>query len=342
MTLAWLEGFDYYPLVNDTPGIGLRSTWIGADGGHTLIPGRFAPGKALQCYQHVNNSRAQRLLPESTIVTLGFAIRVYELNTLLVGGNRLIEFISADNQQVQFAWGANSLGRMYFERGGVKLGLTDKSLLQNTWHFIEIELILSDAAGRATMWLDGELIQEFTGIDTKGAADPTIGSIAPALGGNGELAYALDDMYLLTGVAAAVGESRIEILAATANDTVEFDPSAGTNWSNISDLPPDADSSYNSSNTVGAVDLFTMGDIISNPTGITAIEIISASRKDDAGTRTMRNVIKSGAVTANGEDQNLVVDYRWNRDVFNLNPDGDVPWTKAAINALSVGYELRL
>jgi hypothetical protein len=71
------------------------------------------------------------------------------------------------------------------------------------------------------------------------------------------------------------------------------------------------------------------------------IRVTSWARKDDAGAASFRNGIFSDATVANGADQALSTSYASYSDIFQDDPDGDVQWTTAAIDALKVQVEVR-
>jgi hypothetical protein len=76
-----------------------------------------------------------------------------------------------------------------------------------------------------------------------------------------------------------------------------------------------------------------------NPVTIHAVGLITAARKEDSGTRTIRNLLNLDGLDAATPGYNLTTDYTWNRTLALTAPDGS-PWTKAKVNNLKMGYEL--
>jgi hypothetical protein len=343
MALDFLEGFDYYPDFA-TAGIGFNSTYAGDIFDVTFENGRFAPGKALKFGGNNNPRFAYRALISTTSITFGFALKPI-FNLIGATGKPIIVFQST-NGNPQFCLGYDNLGGIRVAQAqpgtlATALAVSGDKLLPNSWHYIEIELVLSDTVGRIKVYLDGKAQYELTNIDTKGSVDGDIGRLMYFA--DGFISYQLDDIYVLYGEATARGESRIQLLKPSSDAAVQFTPNGGANnFSRVNEVPVDGDTTYNGSNTVNQQDLFGFEDITVNPEQIHGIEIITAARKEDAGTRTIQNRIKSAAVEAAGPNTNLITDYRWVRSVHALNPDGNIAWSKAAINAMQVGYKLIL
>ena len=343
MALDFLEGFDYYSSVG-TDGVGVGTSWVG-NGELTLVAGRFLPGLALRFRDGgLNNALRTRAITPCTKFTFGFAQRTDITNASSQGSSRWL--IQSVNGNTQFVIGFDNLGRIKVagnENLNTPLAISSKPILQLTWHFIEIEFVLSASVGRFTLYLDGERVINLENISTRAGVDNDIGRMAVKCGGfNGSTETSIDDVYCYVDEAQARGEARVLILKPTSNDTVAWTPSAGLNWQCVSEVPVDGDASYNSTNQPGDVDLFFAEQITINPNQIFAVEVIMAARKEDAGTRTIRAKLKSNGVVGNGANQNLITDYRWIRQIYAKNPDGNLVWNKSAINAMRFGYELVL
>jgi hypothetical protein len=151
-----------------------------------------------------------------------------------------------------------------------------------------------------------------------------------------------DDVYSKSGTLASLGEARIGKYEHTADFDTQFDPLTGVdNFAMVNEASVDGDTSYNSSNTVGAYDLFTGQPIDTTPDTIHAVQLVCAARKLDSGTRTIKQISKLGATQQDGADFNLAATYLWVRDLFELNPDGD-EWLKVDFGNLKRGYQVVL
>lgn len=120
------------------------------------------------------------------------------------------------------------------------------------------------------------------------------------------------------------------------------------NWNAVTEAPPDGDSSYNSSSTVGNVDRFSGTAAPATMTGIIGIAPIICSRKDDAGTRSMQLTIKSGSTAADsGVDQVQGSTYAYYGmgangvpALFTIDPSTGVAWVVGGVNAVKFGYKV--
>jgi hypothetical protein len=70
------------------------------------------------------------------------------------------------------------------------------------------------------------------------------------------------------------------------------------------------------------------------------VQLATVARKDDAGGRGLRAVLKSGAAAANGATRVLGTTYALYDDRFEIDPATGATWTKAGIDALEAGMEI--
>ena len=122
----------------------------------------------------------------------------------------------------------------------------------------------------------------------------------------------------------------------------DFTPSAGSvHYSLVAEAPDDdGDASYVESGTVGHKDLYGYQDLTGTPAAIMAVQLATVARKDDAGSRSLRAVLKSGATTANGATRVLGTSYALYDDRFEVDPATGAAWTKAGVDALQAGVEV--
>lgn len=123
----------------------------------------------------------------------------------------------------------------------------------------------------------------------------------------------------------------------TTSNTAVFtniDSPTSRDYNFVNEQGTDDDANYLSDSTVGHEEGFTMPAIPSNVTGIIGSGLMTRSRKDDAGTRSLRTEYKSGATTAdNGTD--LVQTTTWQNfpTFFPTDPNTSTAWTVSGINA---------
>ena len=112
------------------------------------------------------------------------------------------------------------------------------------------------------------------------------------------------------------------------------------NYAAVSEDGFDGDVAFNSSATVGATDLFGTSAGLPSGAMVYGVRLVGAYRKDDAGTRQVANLIKSGTTQTAGATQNLGTSYQYLSDVFAINPATGASWAVTDVNALEIGYQV--
>jgi hypothetical protein len=126
---------------------------------------------------------------------------------------------------------------------------------------------------------------------------------------------------------------------AGANQVVWTNRGAAADWLAISETTPDSDYSYLSDATVGDQSRFVYPAI--SGSSVNAVMAWLFSDKDDAGSRALRAVTKSGAAVGdNGSDLVMGATYTYQGGLFETDPDTALPWTIAAVNAAEFGAKV--
>ncbi len=112
------------------------------------------------------------------------------------------------------------------------------------------------------------------------------------------------------------------------------------NYAAVSEDGVDQDQTYNVSGTVGAIDLY--GTNAGLPSGATVygVQVCGVYRKDDAGSRSVANLIKSGATQTAGATKSIGTSYQYYSDLFATNPATGASWAVSDVNALEIGCEV--
>jgi len=111
------------------------------------------------------------------------------------------------------------------------------------------------------------------------------------------------------------------------------------NWMAVSENPSDGDSSYNQDSTPGDTDLFAHTTLPVGVKNLVAVDNVVYARKDDAGTRTIQSVMKSGSTQVGATNLNLSTSYVFNDFIQGFDPNTSSSWTTSGVNALLVGYK---
>jgi hypothetical protein len=210
--------------------------------------------------------------------------------------------------------------------------------------YYEVEIYRHAVDGFVGLYRDGALIDSFSG-DTS-AIGGSMNRVAlkgqqTAFGGTAHFRdfYCCGIENWTTEGGNNLGPGQSVVLVPDADDAVEFTPlGAGTNWSEVDELPNDADTSHNESDTPGHEDVFTHGGLTETGT-IFAVAVEHTARRTADGLMRLYDVVQSGAVVDDGDLVTLGDTYI-NRlgEVHLKDPNGTAAWTSARVNALKFGY----
>lgn len=237
---------------------------------------------------------------------------------------------------------------------GALLATGSTALPPDTWHVIDWRIqITSATVGVVEVWLDGNRIINFSGDNTN---TTTVNVQFVALGHTGTSVataagfYMAFDDFAVNDTAGTVnntraGDGRVILLAPNgAGSSTQFTrggTDTGANWSQVSEVPPSM-AQYVGSPTVGNRDLYALGNLPVAIQSVNVVEVIALAQNSDAGAGNLAPTVKSGAAAANEATAiglSTTASYVTGR--WELNPDGNVAWTAAAIDALEIGATIR-
>jgi len=336
VSLEFMDGFDHYN--NST---NLQRKWnagsVGITGTQT---GRFGVGRAIQMWS-VNGVNWITLSSVATRV-MGFAFQMSGTYTNWY----FAQF--RDSGTVQCGLQIDSSGHIMVMTGGsvngsTTLATSTNTLAANTWYYIEFKVTIGSSGSYqvnvgGVNWVSG------TG-NTQITANATTNEVAFYQNSSVQLAY--DDLYILNTSGSVnnnfLGDSRIYTSLPSGDDASfkQWTPSAGTNhYANVSDNPPDDDTSYNSSGTVGQIDLFTYPSI--SPAGVIAgVQTVLTAKIDAAGTRTACEECRSSGTNYDGSNSfTLTTSYQMYRQIRETNPATSAAWTSSGVNAAEFGAKV--
>jgi len=212
----------------------------------------------------------------------------------------------------------------------------------NSWAFLEIDCYHHSLSGTVKIKWNGVTV-----IDYVGNTGASSGPITITSDGGGDSYF--DDMIIGDGNGGVntttLGDARVEYIPPNAaGASSQFTPTSGANYTTVSETGTSNDATYNSSMSVGAMDLFGMQDL--GGSGIVhAVQTVIRSRKDDAGTRTIRPVIRKD-LDADGDTPRLyagptspVTDSSTNTThLMPLSPFTGTAWSLDEVNEAQFGY----
>lgn len=227
---------------------------------------------------------------------------------------------------------------------GTLIASATTALPVTLWCHIEVKPVCADSGGSVEVRVNGTVVINYSG-DTKFSSTGSAALDRVLYGGYTNTGGYWDDIYVLdtTGSFANdfIGDCRINTLAPTSDSAVQFTKSTGaSNFSCVDEGRMNSDTDYVESSTVGHIDKYGYGDLAASVTTVYAVQALTWLKKTDAGTRTLRNLIYSGASTSTGTTTGLLTTYAPIAHVAPLNPSGSIQWTPTTVNAALAGFEI--
>lgn len=156
-------------------------------------------------------------------------------------------------------------------------------------------------------------------------------------GGGGTTQTYIDDWIVWDTTTAQnndfMGDRRLWVSYPNANDALQdFVPTAAPAWDCLNNSPP-IDTTYIEGAASGNISEFGKSAIGINSNDVAAIVVWGRLAKSDAGAASAKLGLTSGAVTLNSADINPGTTFAFSQVSFPLDPNGNVPWTRASADA---------
>jgi hypothetical protein len=210
--------------------------------------------------------------------------------------------------------------------------------LFNAWRHIQLLVTVHNTAGAVQVVVDGVTYVNLSGVDTQNTANAYA---SEALWNNnvGWGGFYFDDIYAADYLA---GDLAVKYLPATSDSSIQFTRSTGSNsYANVDEAAGghDSDSTYNYSSTVGHRDLYGVSYALAG--SVKAVQMFAAARKDDAGTRGAKLIVKSGSAESLSSETSLSTSWMpIIGPVLQTDPNTSTAWTQSTVNAAKIGIEI--
>jgi hypothetical protein len=282
---------------------------------------------------------------------IGFAFRC---SALPATSKTILGLVDTGTLQVDVC--LNTDGTLSVRRNGSTVltnGTSSFALTANIYAYIEFKCTIADSIGASTcqVRVDGDIkITVATGQDTKHSANATANQILVAgaqTTTNPSALWDVEDLYICDGQGSVnndfLGDCRVDALLPNADGSnSQFTPSTGSDhYTLVDDSAPNDDTDYLSSNTSGHKDTWAFANLtaLTSPS-LKGVQLNLTAKKDDAGTRLLKPVVKSGSTTSSGSSQGIGTDYRQFAQIYETDPDTSAAWTEAGVNAAEFGGEV--
>jgi len=232
---------------------------------------------------------------------------------------------------------------------GTILASSATTLTTNQWYSLKVWFSVHDTTGRARVKVNTTTVIDFTGDTRNGATGVQnqfrLGQIVADVNAVGAVSYRIDDVAWMNGDhvdAVDFDDVRVDYLPANgAGDSTQFVPSAGSNFQNVDEAPPDDDTTYNDATAVNDIDRYDLAAMAPNPGFIYGVEHIFRARKLEAGSGELRGHLKHSVTVTNLTTRALNTTYQTFFE-FLADVPGSTGWTEAQVNALLHGNERTL
>jgi hypothetical protein len=221
----------------------------------------------------------------------------------------------------------NAAGTIAFYRGTTLLGTSTTALSPTVEYYLEFNVLVQSSGGSAALYINGVLdaTLNLSGIDTANGADGWDEVSIPWLHQNNQgVTWDIDDVYINDGSGSTnntvLGPTKIDLQFPSADgDTVQFTPSAGSNYQNVDEAVPDGDTTYNETSTVGHDDLYAF-PVWSGAGTINAVQVVARTRTT-GGSSTAALTVKSNGTIYDGATHGISSSYADIRQIWEVDPD---------------------
>lgn len=336
MALRFIDGFDHYAVPAQMP---LKYTSV-SNTQITSMTGRRAGSTAVKMYN--GGDKFSLTLDDQPTWIVGFA---FYADSNSANSSKTVQLVdSASSVQLTLNI-LNGIIQLYRGDNGTLLASSAQTLQAGLWNYIEIKATIADSGGVFEVRVNEQVWATYTG-DTKYSS--TLAHARTIRFCTASWVYTgIHDLYICDGTGsvnnAYLGDVRVDTVRPVgAGALTQFSPQGGSvNWENVDDATSDGDTTYNVSDMTGQIDTFDCANLPAIGSVIGGVQVNLMTRKDDAGSRTLRAIARAASTNYEGADIVLTTDYRVCRQVWDQNPATAAAWTEAAINAAEFGYKVQ-
>lgn len=338
MSLRFCDSFDHYATAD------LLKKYTSTNGSPTIQAGSGRRSTAsLRCPLNANAFVALTLDAQSTWI-VGCALR---FSALPVAEAPLIGLYDAA-AALQCDVRMTTAGLLSVTRNGTSLGVSSSALSPGTDSYLELRAVIHTTTGAMEARVNGVAWVALTNVNTQAQASASASHIRL-----GVLQFAqagqtadFDDLYICDGTGSAphntfLGDCRVDTLLPTSDGTSQqWTPSTpGTHYTLVDDSTPNT-TDYVASQTVGHRETYGMQDLSAVTGTIYGVQVALAALKSDAGARSVKPLLLSGASEGLGTTAALSTSQTYTRHLQTTDPATGVAWTESAINAMQAGAEV--
>ena len=341
MVCRFIDSFDYYAVGN------LNRKYVDSNLGGVDQPRNGAGGAN---FTNVGQFLTKGFDDQATWI-VGFAYQATSFNRSI-----LVFEDTITSSTAQCTLRINLDGSMEVVRGTANIvagGRSISILRADNWYYIEMKVTIANSisADSCVVRINEQIILTVdAGEDLQVSANATANTISIT----GTTSQFIDDLYIFDGTDGGsteptnddfVGDVKVAIHLPDGNGaTSDFTGSDGNSVDNyllVDENPTDDDSTYTESSTPGEIDLYTFDNLATTPVDIFAVQVNNVIRKTEAGSRTMRTVVRPVSTNFFGTKiAPSFSSYINEEEIYNENPETGLAWTESEFNATEFGVEI--
>ncbi len=221
--------------------------------------------------------------------------------------------------------------------GSVILAQGSTQLVTGTAYLIEIRYKPHDSTGVFQVKLNGVLEIDFSGDTTNYAGQ--IDRIRIGDTSNWSYGYGYYDDLVLDD-AGWIGNTKIQAIGpSAAGNSAQFDPSAGSNWECVDEVPP-SDDDFNSTNVNDEVDLFTFGDLAGSIEEVKCVQVQARAAYEGSPTPTKLQLgVRRSSTNYFSASKDLTTSLKQHCHIWEQDPSTSSAWAKSGVDAAEFGYK---
>lgn len=339
MALRFVDSFDHYATAD------IVKKWSTVSSSPTISAGNGRRSTAsLRIATGVVQYVGLNLTAQPTWI-LGFALRMGTVNSF---NSQIMQWFDNASAQVEL-WMLTTGALSIVRAGSATLGtVTSPLLTAGTYNYIEWAVTIHPSAGTSELRINGTSVLSLTGVNTRATANSSANILrfGYPTGSGSIYTWDYDDVYICDGTGSAphntfLGDCRVDTLFPTSDGTSQqWTPStAGTHYTLVDETAPNT-TDYVASNTVGHRDTYGMQDLSAMTGTIYGVQLNLAALKNDAGARSVKPLLLSGASEALGAATALSTSQTYTLHMQTTDPATGVAWTESGVNAAQCGAEV--
>jgi hypothetical protein len=332
VALRFIDSFDHY--VNTD----ILLKWTSINNTASLHAGRTGP----QSFHTGRN--LSKTIDAQTEWILGFAVKP------LTGSNSgsLVQLKNgASTIQDDIYWDNGTQCLSVRRAGTTTLGTGSRLLAPETWHYVELRIVVSNTVGVVQLHVDGANDINLSSQDTLNSGT-TIDRFTFGDAGASNISCDIDDVYICDASGSApsntfLGDVRIECTHPNGNGNssqlVGSDGNSTDNYLLVDETTSDGDTTYVQSSVVNDKDTYAYGNLSSVSGSVYGVQPIAHARKTDASSRSMKTIARLSGTEVDGPDQTLATSYAMYYDIRETKPGGGA-WTISDVNSAEFGVKV--